>query len=261
MCTVTIIPIPPDPGAADEELAGYRLATNRDERRDRQAGQPPRVHRTDAGRALWPIDAQAGGTWVGVSDRGLSLAILSSAPPERPAPPAPERIISRGLIIPRLIDAATPEEFIDRLEAFPLDCFDCFHLVAVDHTGVINSSWDSRALRIARTELGPACYASSGLGDDRVRPRLRLFDEWRRRAPLTPELQDEFHGHAWPDRPEISVRMSREDALTVSTTVVEVRRKADAIDISMTYTAGTEQMNCALAGCEPGFVEKSGERT
>jgi hypothetical protein len=36
--------------------------------------------------------------------------------------------------------------------------------------------------------------------------------------------QAQFHRHQWRRRPEISVRMEREDALTVSRTVVDVAR-------------------------------------
>jgi len=261
MCTVTIIPLPTHQEAPGASEVGYRLATNRDERRDRRPGLPPRVQRSGAGRALWPVDGQAGGTWVGVNQRGLALALLNSVPLERPAPPASERIISRGLIIPRLMDARTPDEVIDRLEAFPLQCFDCFRIIAVDFAGVIDAAWDSRILRTTRSELAPACFVSSGLGDERVRPRLDLFDDWGRKGPLTPDRQDAFHRHEWQERPEISVRMSRPDACTVSTTIVEVRQRADALDITMDYTAGAERSCSALAGCEPGYAETSGERT
>jgi len=64
---------------------------------------------------------------------------------------------------------------------------------------------------------------SSGLGDELVAPPRRvLFDRMITFGEQTPEAQDTFHRHAWPDRGYLSVRMRRTDARTVSYTVVEL---------------------------------------
>jgi len=68
----------------------------------------------------------------------------------------------------------------------------------------------------------PGVWVSSGLGDDRVGPRLGLFERVVGNSALDPEAQDAFHRHRWGDRPEISVLMERAEARTVSITTVEV---------------------------------------
>jgi len=79
----------------------------------------------------------------------------------------------------------------------------------------------------------PVMFTSSGLGDARVEgPRRELFHDWFGDDPAQwPAQQDAFHRHRWPDRPELSVCMSREDARSVSLTVVEVT----AAGVSLTY--------------------------
>jgi hypothetical protein len=77
-------------------------------------------------------------------------------------------------------------------------------------------------------------FTSSGLGDALVEaPRRALFDEWFVGVKLENQLerQDAFHRHQWPDRPELSVCMSRIDARTVSYTVVDL----EADRATMTY--------------------------
>ena len=60
MCTVSVIHLP---------NGGYRVVHSRDEQRSRAPGTTPKEHvlRAPDGspvRAWWPIDPDAGGTWV-----------------------------------------------------------------------------------------------------------------------------------------------------------------------------------------------------
>ncbi|MCZ7633681.1 MAG: NRDE family protein [Phycisphaerales bacterium] len=226
MCTVSVIPLP---------SAGFRLVTNRDESRRRAAADPPEWRGPPAlpVRALWPTDTHAGGTWVAAAETGLALALLNvNAPGGESAPPRAGRR-SRGLLIPSLIDALTADEAADRLAAADLARFDPFRLVAVqpDARGVprsLDAVWDGERLHLTAHGQAAVCFASSGLGDAVVLPRLPLFEELVVAPGPTPEAQDAFHAHRWPHRPEISVLMSRDAARTVSVTAVEVTPAARA---------------------------------
>lgn len=242
MCTVTVIQL------AD---GGYRLVTSRDESPDRPRATPPRWRDRVAGdaRAIWPIDGLAGGTWVAAGEHGLALTLLNGNLRDPGPRPSEDRRLSRGGIIPRLIglaDAGKATEALGRLE---LERFEPFRLVAMDAgagTGesvrIIESLWDGRSLSTVALGAGPACFASSGLGDWLAQPRLPLFEELVVDAGPTPAAQDEFHEHRWPDRPEISVLMERGDARTVSITRVHVRPgRRGRFEVSMDHeTIGAE---------------------
>lgn len=221
MCTVSVIPV----GGG----LGFRLVTNRDESPDRPRALDPRWQPRIRGEcaAVWPIDGLAGGTWVAGGEHGLALTLLNAN--LRHAGPAPEadRKISRGGIIPRLIGHRCGEEAVSGLGGLELDRLEPFRLVAADALGgrvrIIEALWDGRALTRVNLGEGPACFASSGLGDWLVEPRLPLFERMVVDMGATPEAQDAFHEHRWPDRPEISVMMDRGAARTVSVTRVEIR--------------------------------------
>lgn len=221
MCTVSIIPLP----------GGFRLAVNRDEERDRPAARPPAWRGAPADpalRAIWPTDPLGGGTWVGATERGLVLAVLNVNPPGAARMPGVERALSRGTIIPSLIHAPSAEDAAARFAALDHARFPPVRLVAAepdrDARGVTiwESWWDGTALAAPRPHRAPACFVSSGLGDDCVQVRLPLFHDLVAASP-TPEAQDAFHAHHWHDRPELSVLMCRAAARTISTTTVEVR--------------------------------------
>lgn len=217
MCTVTIIQL---------DGGGFRLVTNRDESPDRAREIPPawRGYVRGEHRGIWPIDGRAGGTWVAAAEHGLALAVLNGNPRPTPTPPRRSERLSRGVLIPRLIGQPTASEAAAALGEFELDRFQPFRLVGVDGVAggrVVDTVWDGRTL--TTIELGPApiCFASSGLGDHLVRCRLPLFEEMVVGPGATPEAQDAFHQHRWPERPELSVLMDRGVARTVSITRVE----------------------------------------
>ena len=259
MCTVSIIPLRFAAQLGQEPIHGFRLVTNRDENRLRAAAAPPRWldvgeggrlgPESPVGRLLCPTDAAAGGTWVGVTDRGLALCLLNGNPRPYPVLPPAERLMSRGAIVPMLSgepDAAAVAAAVGRLD---LERFAPFALLAVDlpeggvtprPPRVMRVQWDRRELSLMEYPGVPVCAVSSGLGDERVMPRLGLFERLigpGEGAGARAEAQDRFHRHVWRDRPEISVLMSRSDARTVSITTVEVvaARPATPARISMMY--------------------------
>lgn len=223
MCTLTII----------EQPAGYRVVVNRDEKRSRPAATPPEERLGHGRRALWPVDTLAGGTWIAVTDRGLTLSVQNV----NPTPPLalPPVLVSRGEIIPRLMGARTARDAASDLRRLHLDLHAPFRLVAIDDTEIAEAVWDRTSLAVKRQSLGPACFVSSGLGDCLAAPRIDLWDLFLAEHGATPRMQDEFHRHAWPDRPEISVRMSRADARTISTTTVDVRFGAAGAEATMIH--------------------------
>lgn len=220
MCTATIIPA---------EGGGFRVVMNRDELRSRPRALRPAAIDLDSGvRAAWPTDALAGGTWVAASDRGLVLGLLNGNPRPYPALPDEATLVSRGMLIPGLISAPGPRQAMADLRAMDLSRIAPFRLVAVGQGLIADAVWDARRLRIARREMRPMCYVSSGLGDVLVAPRLRLFKRWIARFGVSSQAQDAFHEHRWPRRPEVSVMMERDEARTVSVTSIEVREDGSA---------------------------------
>lgn len=270
MCTASIIPIV-DAANRDQpaRVIGVRLITNRDELRVRPEALPPAwfapshapspadapARRTDAPasarRAVYPVDPVGGGTWVAATTGGLALCLLNANPPgwSTPSDPARAGLISRGAIIPGLLDAPTARDAASRVPALALNRFAPFTLLAADlslrpasatatnpphrthadhpaaASRVWRAVWDGRSILVDELGVAPVCVASSGLGDHLVTPRLPLFDSIVRAAepgPSQAEAQDRFHRHRWPGRPEISVLMSRREARTVSITTVEL---------------------------------------
>jgi len=238
MCTVTIVPLGTDDRVPrPTRPAGFRLACNRDEARTRLPALAPRPRLYAERMALVPLDGEKGGTWIAVSDAGLAMALLN----RRTAPPSEDRNAlratveatseerpSRGRIIPALLASGTLVEAMHRADQFLPGGFSPFRLVLTDGRQVGELVWDGARLTARRGPWSgePLLFTSSGLGDRLVaRPRRTLFRSMVAVAgPADLEAcQDLFHRHSWPDRPHLSVCMRRDDACTVSHSVIEVR--------------------------------------
>ena len=216
MCTVTVVP----------HESGIRLMCNRDERRTRPAAIPPRVHQLGGRLAAFPVDPQGGGAWVGVNDADLAVALLNVHSAPRRCSEKPKQ--SRGLIVRELLSCGSMTDVLEALASLEIAVFETFQLVIVHRSTVTVATHDG-AWRMTSRQMSldaPLLFTSSSLGDARVQaPRRRLFQRMvlqGRTGWL--EGQAQFHRHQWRSKPEISVRMEREDALTVSQTVVDVAR-------------------------------------
>lgn len=220
MCTVTIVP----------HERGVRLLCNRDERRTRPAALPPQVHTLERHRAIFPVDPQGGGTWVGVNDSGLIVAILNlqrAGLRDWQLEVGSWRLSrSRGLVVTELLRRRSLPDAAAAVKSRDLTAFEPFRAVLVQdgHVGLVTHAGNAPVLWSVLPVSVPRLFTSSSLGDEFVGPpRRRLFermvirsrDGWLRG-------QARFHDHQWSHRPEISVRMERDDALTVSRTTIDI---------------------------------------
>ena len=74
-------------------------------------------------------------------------------------------------------------------------------------------------------------FTASSLGDVFVDPpRRRLFECLMNRPGERRQNQRLFHQHQWVDKREISVLMERQDAATVSRTIIDVRDRGVALE-------------------------------
>lgn len=212
---MTVVPVPG---------GRVRVGFNRDERRNRPAGLPPRRWRVGSRTAVLPVDPPSGGTWLAVTDAGLVLALLNVTL-ERPSTRPAAR--SRGEVIPALLGCDSPAAAVAAVEGV-LDYreFAPFRLVLVGCGVAADVRWDGTQGVVVNRLIGgsPLLYTSSGLGDHFVEGvRRELFEDAFAGPPAGwAAAQDRFHRQPLAGREHLGVNMARADARTVSYSVVAV---------------------------------------
>lgn len=218
------------------------LFFNRDELRTREPALPPALETAAGRRWLAPRDGRAGGTWIAASESGLALALLNKSggrPPELPE--------SRGRIIPRLLDAPSPDALAEELTALGLGRYAPFRLLALWRAprAALALAWDGS--RLERESLDPALglLCSSGLGDERAtRARGALWQRHRSAASEWGEAQHRaFHRYHSPAPSAWSVCVHRPEACTVSYTEIDLAE----VELRMRYRPGSPCLEAPFA--------------
>jgi uncharacterized protein with NRDE domain len=208
MCTLTL----------DRGGGGFRVRFNRDEKRTRAVGRPPRRLRLEDRTVLAPLDPDGGGAWIGVNDAGLAAAILNRHHLETLVAEGGS-MRSRGLLLLDALVEAGARQALERLREVPLHPYRPFELVLIDRSSPPwRAAWDGEHRELERVRDEDLPLVSSGYdpsGVRRARRALyrRMLGEGHRGEALTA-----FHRSHAPRRGPYSPCMHRSDAATVSFT-------------------------------------------
>jgi hypothetical protein len=163
----------------------------------------------------------SGGTWIGVNDDGLVVALLNRTVAANKPRVSPH---SRGSIVPALLACPSIGRALKASDAMDHSRFEAFRLVMVHRSTVAIVTADEARSSAEQFPLErPVMFTSSSLGDAIVEtPRRRLFEELVLAGDDWLRGQFRFHRHQWAGRLELSVQMSRPGACTVSRTTIDV---------------------------------------
>lgn len=212
MCTVTWL----------REAGGYQLFFNRDERRTRKRAVPPTVHLNDGVQKIYPVDADAGGSWLGVNQQGVTLGMLNYYQAQA-AMPAPGKV-SRGVLLVSLLAAASVTEAMGRAEQDKLTDYAPFMLVGLEPGRALERlTWDGQQ-PVRDTVETPAMITTSAFeGGVVIEARQEYFREVEKEhGPLSVADLVAFHASEHPEAGPYAVCMSRPDACTVSFSHISV---------------------------------------
>jgi hypothetical protein len=251
---------------------GYELFCNRDERRARKGAHAPTVRLTRGVRFVAPTDGEAGGTWIGANEFGLSLCLLNSyAGAEAPAVLT---LKSRGLLLPDLLSRHDTAEVVRAVSRYDLSQFQPFTLLALAPADApVVLSWTGRRLLVSDDEcdsllpLTSSSYANAEAARARRELLKRMFG-----SSVSPaaDLHIRFHRSHSPAPGPLSVCMHRPDAATVSFSRVKVTLRsiefyyqpgppcaaAQGVSVSMPHARGRNDVggnkprHCALTNLD-----------
>jgi len=219
------------------EEAPLVLAAHRDEFFTRPS-LPPQI-REGSPRVLCGTDARAGGTWLGVNEHGLVVAVTN-----RPKQSAPAASRSRGLLCRDLLLLASAESAAAEAEAqLAGGCYDGANYLCADRENCFVVLGGDR---LEVRSLAPGVHLlGNGDPDDPQDPRLErarqlLPEAGDAAASLLEELADRLAPPATPDSRQSIVLRSAERGTVSSTLLALTDRSEEAI---YRYADGPPDLN------------------
>ena len=181
MCTVTFIRV-------KEKVF---ITSNRDEKHWRASAAAPALYALKKSKALFPKDADAGGTWFAILENGNTIVFLNGGWQKHiPNPPYRK---SRGLI---LLDFADEEMPFNAFIKSNLENIEPFTAIIWQDNQLFECRWDgNKKFHLALDAGIPHIWSSVTLYDENtIAKRRQWFEEWLKKNPK-PSQEDILHFH------------------------------------------------------------------
>lgn len=232
MCTVTFI----------ARRNGYTLGMNRDEKLTRVAGLPPRLTHIKERAILSPCEPN-GGTWIGVNDTGMTLALINWYSITNRVT---GNVLSRGEVVKSSLVASSSAALDKTLKQLPLTRVNPFRLIGIlpaDRV-VIEWRWNLSHLKRRAHRWQTNTWISSGFDEPGAQKiRGKVFREALRQqsADSLDRLRRLHRSHGSEPSP-YSHCMHRADAATVSYTEIAISHRF----ATMRHTPGAPCCTAAM---------------
>jgi len=214
------------------------IALNREENPDRSA-LPPKIQ-SGRPRAVCGVDQQSGGTWAGVNQHGLFVAVVNC--PKKTVPAEPR---SRGLLCRELLGCQNAEEALDMAQReLQTGCYAGANYVCVDRMsgGVVHGGSDD----IDIEKFKPGLHIVS---ENRVNDLNDYRQEFARRLLTLQRIDSAISffaiaSRAFASTPDASGKMGvlvrKPGRQTVSSMLISLTEKTQRL--TMQYAAGSPDM-------------------
>ena len=211
MCTVTFV-------AAKNS---YFITSNRDENLMRKPALIPQLYRQKNTILLYPKDAEAGGTWIAINDKGHAVVLLNGAFIKHVSLPPYQR--SRGLVCIEIISSAAPVKCFHHVN---LTQIEPFTLIILQQDGLFECRWDGSVKYCRQLSRSDSYIWSSATlySEEVIRKREQWFAQWQKEYPFpTQDHILHFHEFGGDGDNANDLFMNRTNRmLTVSVTGIEL---------------------------------------
>ncbi|MDP6977207.1 MAG: NRDE family protein [Myxococcota bacterium] len=151
--------------------ASLLVAANRDEYLDRPATGPNFLTHANGTRILAPRDLRAGGTWLGLNEKGV-FAALTNRPTT--APDTTRR--SRGLLVMDALGYASAAKAAGAFESLRADQYNPFNLFIADANDAFTLVSNAGAVRLTTLEPGAHVIGNAEPNDIEHEKTQRTLD-------------------------------------------------------------------------------------
>ncbi|WP_130287661.1 NRDE family protein [Aquimarina brevivitae] len=221
MCTVTLIPT---------NHQDFILTSNRDEAPVRQT-IPPRIYDEDGVKMLYPKDALAGGTWIGISEHDSLICLLNGGFVNHRRKPGYKK--SRGIVVKDLLKK--PDLHLG-LQSYDFTGIEPFTIIAVSWKSALSFYelvWDGSKAHFKKLDASTThIWSSSSLYDQQMKAQRKTwFEQFLNKNQVSNTSLLQFHKTAGVGDKHIDLIMNR--GFVATTSITQIKKSGE--QVSMNY--------------------------
>jgi len=209
MCTVSLI---------RTQENNFILTSNRDEAINRKT-LLPEFYQVSNTRMLFPMDAVAGGTWIGLSDKNTMICLLNGGFEIHERNKSYRQ--SRGVVVKDLLGA---DDLKKAISTYNYKGIEPFTIVAANWQSdleLFELVWDGKEKHLRVLEKETHIWSSSTLYTDQMKnTRKRWFNAFHEENIVTSDALLDFHKNAGVGNKDIDLQIDRGDLKTRSITQI-----------------------------------------
>lgn len=210
MCTVTFIP---------KSNNGFILTSNRDEAPGRATFYPER-HKEDGVHLLYPRDALAGGTWIGVSEMKRAVTLMNGGFISHSRKATYRK--SRGVVVKDLLKVQDLKAEVEKYNFNDIEPFTAIVVEWKQDIKLFQLVWDGADFHFSEEPLAPQIWSSSPLYNIDLKKKREQWFSNLLLEKVSPTAEDVlgFHKTAGDGDLKSNLIMDREVVKTKSITQI-----------------------------------------
>jgi len=219
MCTVTFIP---------KSNNDFILTSNRDEVPGRETF-PPEIYEENGVKLLYPKDAVAGGTWIGVSEKKRTVTLMNGGFVAHEHKPFYR--MSRGVVVKDLLKTENLKAEIKNYNFAEIEPFTAILVEWSDDVRLFQLVWDGLDYHFSEEPLAPKIWSSSPLYPENLKKKRELWFSSFLLNTVKPSEEEllQFHKTAGDGDLNSSLIMDRGFIKTKS--ITQISKKGNVIEM------------------------------
>lgn len=219
MCTVTFFPKP---------YNGFILTSNRDEAPGRNTFSPE-IYNEDGVKLLYPKDALAGGTWIGISDKKRAITLMNGGFVAHARKPSYKK--SRGVVVKDFLKTVNLKIEVENYNFEDIEPFTAIIVEWKNDVQLFQLVWDGLNIHFSEEPLGPRIWSSSPLYPADLKKKRELWFSGFLSKNISPSEKEilEFHKTAGEGDRYSNLIMDRGVVKTKS--ITQIIRINDAVEM------------------------------
>lgn len=219
MCTITFIP---------KSNTDFILTSNRDEAPGRETF-PPKIYEEDGVNLLYPKDAVAGGTWIGISGRKRVVCLMNGGFIAHVRKPFYRK--SRGVVVKDFLIANDLKNEIENYDFKEIEPFTAV-LVTWNRGLILHQLvWDGTEYHFNEKPLAPTIWSSSPLYPEKLKnKRERWFSDFILQAENNSE-EEMLHFHRTAGEGDLSSNLIMDRGFIKTKSITQISKQNEKVEM------------------------------